>query len=187
MTIAACTVLAPRPDPSRFFVLTPLSDSAPAAPGGHVGSLGLGPVHLPRYLDRPEMVTRIEANEVRPAVFDFWAGSLSRQFESVLAQNLQTLVNPERIQLYPWWGGRAPELVVEVDVNRFEPSADGRAELVVRWRVRRGSALDTLRAGDSTFTSAATTGDPQATAMVLSGLLGDFSRELAQAILAARS
>jgi uncharacterized protein len=186
-TIAACTVLAPRPDPSRFFVLTPLSDPAPAVPGEHVGSLGVGPVRLPGYLDRPEMVTRVEPNEVRPAVFDFWAGSLSRQFEMILAQNLQTLVHADRVQLYPWWGGKAPELVVEVDVDRFEPSADGRAELVARWRIRKGSALDTLRAGDSTFTTTTTGGDPQATATALSGLLGDFSRELAQAILAVRS
>ena len=89
---ASCTVLTPRADPSRFFVLTPLADAAPSSGGERVASLGLGPIHLPRYLDRPEIVTRVGPNEVKPALFDYWGGSLSRQFETVLAQNLQTLV-----------------------------------------------------------------------------------------------
>ena len=100
VTSASCTVLAPRADPSRFFVLTPLADAAPSSGGERVASLGLGPIHLPRYLDRPEIVTRVGPNEVKPALFDYWGGSLTRQFETVLAQNMQTLVHADRIQLY---------------------------------------------------------------------------------------
>jgi len=185
--IASCSVLAPRPDPSRFFVLAPLPQAPSPATGTRVSSLGVGPIVLPRYLDRPEIVTRVGPNEVKPAVFDYWAGSLSNQFQSVLAQNLQTLVHPDRVQMYPWYSGTAPELVAEVDVQRFEPSSDGRAELVARWRVRKGSALGTLRAGESTLTRPLSGSDADAVAQALSGLLDDFSRELAEAILAARA
>lgn len=184
--LAGCTVLAPRPDPSRFFVLTPFG--APAQPdAAQVASLGVGPVRFPHYLDRPEVVTRIGPNEVRPAEFDYWAGSLSRQFETVLAENLQTLVGAERVQIYPWYAGAAPDLAVEVDVMRFEASSDGRVELVARWRIRKGSRLEALRSGESTLTGTAGGEGPGGAAAALSGLLGDFSRELAQAILAARA
>ena len=47
--------------PSNFNVLTPLASSErlPPLPGGERGlSLGVGPVTLPPYLDRPEIVTR---------------------------------------------------------------------------------------------------------------------------------
>jgi uncharacterized lipoprotein YmbA len=184
--IAACTVLTPRPDPSRFFVLTPLGDP-PASSGQRLASLGIGPVSLPRYLDRSEVVTRVAPNEVKPAVFDYWAGSLSRQFEAVLAQNLQSLVGAERVQSYPWYSGSVPELVVEVDVLRFESSSDGRAELAARWRVRKGSARESLRAGETTLSRQADGTDPASGAAALSGLLGDFSRELAQVIQTARA
>jgi len=184
--IASCSVLTPRPDPSRFFVLTPLPD-APSTPETHVGSLGVGPILLPRYLDRPEIVTRVGPNEVKPAVFDYWAGSLSHQFQTVLAQNLQTLVHADRVQSYPWYAGAAPELVVEVDVQRFEPSSDGRVDLAARWRIRKGSALVTLRAGESSLTRPLGSADAEAAAVALSGLLDDFSRELAEAIRAARA
>jgi uncharacterized protein len=185
-TIAACTVLAPRPDPSRFFVLTPIPDAASPTTGQHLGSLGVGPIALPRYLDRPEIVTRVAPSEVKPAVFDYWAGSLSHQFQTVLSQNLQALVHPERIQIYPWYSGAAPDLVVEADVQRFEPSTDGRAELVARWRIRKGSALTTLRNGESHLSRALSGTDAEGVAVTLSGLLEDFSRELAEAILAVR-
>jgi hypothetical protein len=185
-TIASCSVLTPRTDPSRFFVLTALADSASPAAGQHVGSLGVGPIVLPRYLDRPEIVTRVGPNEVKPAVFDYWAGSLSQQFQSVLTQNLQTLVHPDRLQSYPWYAGAAPELVVEVDVQRFEPSNDGRAQLVARWRFRKGTSLGTLRAGESSLTRTLSGADADAVAAALSGLLDDFSRELAAAILETR-
>jgi uncharacterized lipoprotein YmbA len=185
-TIASCSVLTPRPDPSRFFVLAPLPDTASPATGQHLSSLGVGPILLPRYLDRPEIVTRVATNEVKPAVFDYWAGSLSHQFQTVLTQNLQILVQPDRVQTYPWYAGAAPELVVEVDVQRFEPSSDGRAELAARWRVRKGSALGTLRAGESSLTRPLGGADADAAAEALSSLLDDFSRELAKAILEVR-
>jgi uncharacterized lipoprotein YmbA len=107
-TIASCSVLTPRPDPSRFFVLAPLPDAPSPAPGNHVSSLGVGPIFLPRYLDRSEIVTRVGPNEVKPAVFDYWAGSLSHQFQTVLTQNLQTLVHPDRVQGYRGMQARRP-------------------------------------------------------------------------------
>jgi uncharacterized lipoprotein YmbA len=186
-TIASCTVLTPRPDPSRFFVLTPMPEADSPTAGRHVGSLGVGPISLPRYLDRPEIVTRVAPSEVKPAIFDYWAGSLSNQFQTLLAQNLQTLVHPERIQIYPWYAGAAPDLVVEAEVQRFEPSTDGRAELVARWRIRKGSALATLCNGESRLSRPLGSTDAEGIAVALSGLLEDFSRELAEAIQAART
>lgn len=182
---AGCTVFAARPDPSRFFVLTPLPAAEPGTP--HVSSIGVGPVRFPQYLDRPEVVTRVGPNEVKPATFDYWAGSLSRQFETVLAENLQTLVGAERVQIYPWYAKARPEIAVEVDVVRFEASGKGRVELVARWQIRKGSELEVLRSGESTLSGTAGAGGPGAAAEALSGLLGDFSRELARAIVAART
>lgn len=182
---AACgwTPFTPRPDPSRFFVLTPLTDAA-AADGPRLPSLGIGPVTFPRYLDRPEMVTRVGPNEVRPAAFEYWAGSLPRQFEGVLAQDLQTLLGVDRIAIHPWYAGMTPPLVVEADVQRFEASADGNVQLLARWRLRKGAQSEVLRSGESSLSHPASGTDPGSAAAALSGLLADFSRELATAIRA---
>lgn len=179
------TPFTPRPDPSRFFVLTALGD-APAVDTARMPSLGVGPVTFPRYLDRAEMVTRVGANEVRPAAFDFWAGSLPRQFEGVLAQNLQMLLGVDRMEIYPWYAGMTPPLVVEADVQRFEASSAGSVQLLVRWRIRKGSQSEVLRSGESSMSHPVGGSDPGSAAAALSGLLADFSRELAAAIRAAK-
>src|SRR4029077_20509436 len=66
LLLGACSLLAPR-DRSRFYVLTPLAVTDPtssATPPGRRMALGLGPVNVPSYLDRPEIVTRVNPNEL---------------------------------------------------------------------------------------------------------------------------
>jgi uncharacterized lipoprotein YmbA len=181
--VAGCSVLSPRPDPSRFFTLTPIGEpgTSPGALAGHV--LGIGPITLPPYLDRPELVTRVGPNEVRSAAFDYWAGSLAKQFETTLSHNLQALLGPSSLQASPWYAGAQPDLVVEVDVLQFERAVDGQAHLRARWRIRKGASGQLLRAEESNLAHPAE-GDAGSTVAALSELLGQFSRELADAVRA---
>lgn len=182
LSCLACTVFSPRPDPSRFFMLTPLSE--PAANAGPLRGrvLGVGPITFPHHLDRPEMVTRVGPNEVRNAASDYWAGSLAKQFESTLIADLQSLVGADLVETYPWFAGMQPDILVEVDVRQLELASDGRAHLVARWRVRNGSSRDALRSAETALAKPVPNQDPGATAAALSDLVGDFSRELAEAI-----
>lgn len=179
---SACTILSPRADPSRFFVLTPIAGGDPGSGPRADSSLGVGPIQLPHYLDRPEIVTRVGANEVRPATFDYWAGSLANQFAATLAQDLQALRGGAPIRRYPWYAGVAPDLVVEVDVARFEPAADGEAHLSARWRIRKGSVGEVVHSGESELARSCAARDPVAVAAALSALLADFSREIVAAL-----
>jgi len=182
--LAACSVLEPRPDPSRFFTLTPIADANGATGALRGRVLGIGPITFPRYLDRPELVTRVGPNEVRNATSDYWAGSLAKQFEATLSQNLQTLLSPGSIVSYPWYAGTQADVVIEADVREFERSADGQAHFVVRWRLRKGSQI--VRAAESNISRQAAE-DPASTVAALSELLGMFSREIAEAVRAAHS
>jgi uncharacterized lipoprotein YmbA len=181
LLVSGCSILSPRPDPSRFFTLTPLAEPGPnpGALAGHV--LGIGPITLPQYLDRPELVTRVGPNEVRSAAFDYWAGSLAKQFETTLSHDLQALLGPSSVQTSPWYAGARPDLIVEVDVLQFERAVDGQAHLRARWRLRKGSSAEVQRAGESNLAHPAAE-DAGSTVAALSELLGQFSRELADAI-----
>jgi uncharacterized lipoprotein YmbA len=175
---AGCSIFAPRPDPSRFFTLTPIAGEGAPSEALRGKVLGIGPVTLPRYLDRPELVTRVGPNEVRQATFDFWAGSLQKQFATTLGQNMQILLAAGSIVPFPWYSGSPPDLSVEVDVLAFEPAADGQAHLVARWRVHKGAA--TVKASESNLSRPAG-GDPAASVAALSELLGQLSGEIAAA------
>ena len=177
---AACTsLLAPRPDPSRFYTLTPIA--APGSASGKLAgrTLGIGPVTLPQYLDRPELVWRVGSNEIRQSTFEYWAGSLEKQFTTVLTQNLQSLLAPSQIVQHPWYAGATPDVVVEVDVVRFELAEDRAAHLVARWRLRKGTTV--ARAEESKL-DRAVAGETASTVDALSEVLGEFSRQIADAI-----
>ena len=178
-SLAACTIFAPRPDSSRFFTLTPIGGAESASGALRDRTLGIGPITLPNYLDRPELVTRVGPNEVRNATFDYWAGSLQKQFASTLAQNLQTLLGPSAIVTSPWYPGSPPDVSVEVDVVEFERGPDGEARLVARWRLSK--AGKDAHAAEARLTRP-TTEDPASTVAALSELLAQFSRDIAAAV-----
>ena len=60
---AGCTVLPPRPDPSRFYTLAPREARGPAAARGEGLAVVVGPVTFPAYLDRNEVAMRVSPSE----------------------------------------------------------------------------------------------------------------------------
>ena len=91
---ASCgSLLAPQPDRSRFFVLSASADGASerastAALGVSNLSVGVGPVRIPDYLQRPGIATRVSPTQVEYSQVNQWAESLEECFPRVLAQDL---------------------------------------------------------------------------------------------------
>ena len=67
-----------------FYVLTA---SGPMPSGGGVG-IGVGPVSLAEYIDRPNLVTQEAPNQLGVAEDHRWAGDLSAAIARVVAANL---------------------------------------------------------------------------------------------------
>jgi uncharacterized lipoprotein YmbA len=140
----ACSLLEPREDPTRLFVLTSIGETAAsAAPAADAapadaakGWIGLGPVTVPSYLERPEIVRRASEHELAPARSDRWAEPLDRAVLRVLAQDLAQ-VTGRRVVAYPWKTTLVPACVVAVDVTRFEAVEGKRVELVADVDVAR--------------------------------------------------
>jgi uncharacterized lipoprotein YmbA len=92
LTLGGC--FSPQPDPSKFFVLAPAATGGAnsIAPAGLATSssptIGLGPIKLPQYLDRDEVVTRVGPNRLELSDRDRWAEPLADNFKQVLAQDL---------------------------------------------------------------------------------------------------
>ena len=105
--------------PSRFYLLSPLSASeSPVAASGV--AIGVGPISLPQYLDRSQIVTRKGENQLHLAEFDRWAESLQKSFTRVLVLNLSTLLSTDRVALHPWNRSTPIDYQVIVDVARCD-------------------------------------------------------------------
>jgi hypothetical protein len=100
MLLAACATGTSAP--SRFYVLAPLEapEAEPQlAPGERCLAIGIGPVEIPAYLDRPQIVTRLSNNELNLAEFDKWAEPLRDNLIRVLAENISSLLCTEPITI----------------------------------------------------------------------------------------
>jgi len=95
--LAGCGLLtAPRTISPQFFVLNAVAVESGTATPIHIG---LGPVSLPSYLDRPEMARRVDPNQIAYDAEARWAESLQGNFQRTVAANLVLLLHPTRIEV----------------------------------------------------------------------------------------
>jgi uncharacterized lipoprotein YmbA len=185
--LTGCVSLKRTPD-ARFFALRATAASSPteglAAGPGLVGVL---PVILPAYLERPQVVTWAAPGEVRIDEFLRWAEPLDQAVGRVVEENLGALLPSHRVIRAPWSASTVLRCRVRLDLARFGPQPGGEVELAGRWVVlpARGerpyvSRPVELRQGPRA--AGATGADPNASIEAMSALLGELSREIATAV-----
>ena len=123
-----------RTPPARYYVL-----DAPAGTliaGERTGPLlGLGPLTLPGYLDRPQIVTRNGEHQLQLLSQDRWAEPFAESFERLLRARLAAALPEARVVGMPWKAAGAPTRRVALQVERLDRGADGNLVLVARWTV----------------------------------------------------
>jgi len=146
------------------------------------GTIGIGPVELPAYLDRQQIVTRVSPNELHLAGFDEWAEPLDDNFTRVLVENLSVLLSKNLFAIFPFRGSESIDYQVQVEVIRFDGSLAGDASLLVRWTIFGEDDKKLLLTRKSSFKEA--TGGPGYEALVAaqSRTVEALSREIARAI-----
>ncbi len=162
MSIAGCgSVLAPQPDRSRFFVLTAANGGSPKSTAAALSSsrlsVGVGPVQIPDYLQRPGIATRVGPTQVRYSQVNRWAEPLEECFPRVLAQNLSRSLPKGQVILFPWPGNIHVDYQVQVNVERFELTSQGQAVLAARWLIKDPQTEEILASGDANETHPAGT------------------------------
>jgi len=181
LTLAACA----GSQPSRFYILNALSgpgkQEQAAAPATGI-SVGVGPVKIPEYLDRVQIVTRSTSNTLQLAEFDRWAEPLDRSLPRMLAENLSVLLPADTVAAFPWPGSARVDYQVVVEVIQFDGILGQKAWLEARWTIlSEGGKLVRLRRNASIGEPV---GDASHEALVSawSRALAGLSREIAASI-----
>jgi uncharacterized protein len=185
LLLAGCSFR--RREVTRLYVLTSLPGVGTAAAGTaaeHNVAIGVGPVELPQYLNRPQIVTRESQNELRLAQFDLWAEPLQNNFSRVLVENLSILLAPDRFAVYPWSRSIPVRYRVAVEVTRFYGEAGGDTSLVARWNIIGQDGKDVRVSKNSSFNESAGAQDYEATVSAMSRTLAALSRDIAAAVRA---
>ena len=171
--------------PPKFYLLHPMQEAAAGKQSAQSLSIGVGPVHMPEYLDRPQIVTRVSPGEVRLAEFERWAEPLKGNFSRVLGENLSQLLATDRIAIFPWTGTPHIDYRVIVEVTRFDGAPGTAVQLDSRWSLIQEKDQKTLTEKKSAITIPADGQDFNGLVAAQSNAVANLSREIAAAIKAA--
>lgn len=172
---------------SRFYTLSPLREEGKGvkeSPFDQSLTIVVGPIQLPEYLDRTEIVTRAGRNKIIVSDFDLWAGSLAEGFSRVLAENLSALLFTENVMVYPGLRSRSARYQLTAEVIRFDGSLGGDISLIAHWTIFEGKERKVVFAHKSAIIEPSGEKGYEALVAASSRALEKLSREIADVIKA---
>jgi hypothetical protein len=123
--------------PPDFYALRSGSGDATGAPLAQLPELGLaiGPLELPRHLDRPELVAEDGSQRLVVADAHRWGGSLRSDVLRVVADDLGRLLGTARVAVYPSEPRFQAQYRVLLDVRELASRRGERVTLLARWTI----------------------------------------------------
>ena len=98
--------------------------------------IGIGPIHLPEYIKRPQIVTRTSQYSLNVSEFNRWIEPFSDAITRVLVINLSNELVSNRIFWLPRSDRQYPlDLRVAIDIGRFDGELGKEVTLESRWIV----------------------------------------------------
>ncbi len=155
-----------------------LSAEAGGTPGMSGPSIGVGPITVPDYLKRKEMVLNRDANRLELAEYDRWAETLDAGILRVTALNLASLLETQQVQRFPWRRKAVPDFGISIAVVEFSVKGTS-ALLVAEWRVSSPKDGTVLSQRISSLETSARSSEPADVAAAYSQLLARLAEQIA--------
>ena len=171
--------------PSKFYLLRSMENpqkSLPTTGNKDSVSVLIGPITLPAYLDRTQVVTLAGKHELLVEEFNRWGESLQKTFYRVLLEDLSLLLNTAEVYAYDTSGSISTDFQIVIDVTRFDSVVGGNAYLTAFWTVSGKDKTTPSITRKSVFRApVSATGFP-GVVDAQNQILTAFSREIASAI-----
>lgn len=133
IVLAGC-INTPLPD---YYVLTAERGSAGVSVALADLALGLGPITIPETINRPNIVTPLDSNQLEVAEYHRWSEPLIDNISRVVITNVADRLGVNKIYAYPWLGNKI-DYQVKVDVLQMIGTPAGSVYLQVRWQLLTG-------------------------------------------------
>ncbi len=163
--------------PSQFFVLDTAIEQAISNDLSTL-QIGIGPIAIPGYINRPQIVTKTNSAEVQFDEFARWAEPIDAMFTRTLAQNIKVLISSQNIYSHPWTKLVNLDYRISAKVIKFENDIQGDALLIVHWGIIDESNTTDYRVIHSEFTAKSNSTSYSARVSALNDTLAQFAQEI---------
>lgn len=179
LLLVGCGTTSP---PTRYFQLEPVAQQfESSSPNSKL--LAIGPLHLPEYLDRPQLVTRSGSVEVSIDDFQRWAEPLESALPRVIAANLGAMRDGLAALDHRHDSFLRFDYRLLGDIRRFDVDESGQVVFLVRWWLQddQGKTLIPSTAGRYQV-AAQDPGNTASSVEAMNRALELFSKDIAQAL-----
>ena len=171
--------------PSTFYILNPISRATASqitkSKSQSIGIL-LGPLSIPDFLDRPQIVTRPSENTLALAEFHRWGGSFQTNILRILGENLSILLNSDRVLSFRQQALFPVDYRVTLDVKQFDGKLGSTVVLVVDWVITNQHDKNKILVKKTLIRETVTGPGYDAFVSAQSKALEKLSREIVEAI-----
>ncbi len=182
LLLAACS----SSPPVRYFSLSPI-DSEFQPDSDDAVMLGFGPLRMPDYLDRSQIVTRGANSEMQVDEFSRWSEPLATSLLRIVSTDVDNLLPGVVVVVFPYEPFVRDQVKYRLvgDINRFEADHRGLIVLEVQWGVAEADGQIVVPVRRNRYEARATidgqpaAGDPSAVATAMNDALAQFSRDIA--------
>lgn len=181
MMLTACGGRTP---PAKFYTLQPVEQSSTGKTLPLDVTLAVGPVAIPAALDRAEIVTRDAGNEVNFSEYHRWAGPLEEDIASVIAQNIATQLETERVT--PFTRENIffqPTHRVVININRYDSQLAQEFLIDATWSIKDLKSRKLLLVRNSTIREPLASAEYEELVAAQSKVLAALSQEITSALI----
>ena len=101
-------------------------------------AVGVGPVTIPETVNRPNIVTPLDANQLDVAEYHRWSEPLRENISRVVITNLADRLGVSKLYPYPWLRTEIDN-IARIDVLQMSGEPGREVYLQVRWQILTGT------------------------------------------------
>ena len=142
--------------------------------------IGLGPIRLPEYLDRFQMVVAVSENKYKLIDGHRWAEKLDQNISLALFKTLPGQLGTDKMIRYPWPQRPGVDFQVKIDILELNIDQNGQSQLIAQWSIK--SKDETILNKRSSFTAQASTTDIDKMVQAQSECLTKLGQEIVSSL-----
>jgi uncharacterized lipoprotein YmbA len=170
---------------TKYYLIDPIESGALNFTSEKSLAIEIIDVHIPQYLERFHIATRVGVNRLKFSESNQWGENLRKNLMRTLSRNLSILLATQDISTPLNRSSSLPDYRVQLYIEQFELNVDQKVRLAARWQISATDIPEPLAIHNLEMVgSEIKTNDYDQMVTSMRQLYGELSSKIAESILA---
>ena len=171
--------------PTKYYLIDPVESGVLNFTLDKPLAIEIIDVHIPQYLERFHIATRVGVNRLKFSEANQWGENLRKNLMRTLSRNLSILLLTQDVGTPLNRSSSSPDYRVQLYIEQFELNVDYKVRLAARWQISASDTPEPLAIHNLELVgSAIEANDYDQMVTSMRQLYGELSRKIADSILA---